>query len=125
MTRETKMHQPFGTDNLRLFTLRRFISAKSARNTRQFQGHQKDWCFLARRKSLQMVAKMTSTIKTTSTPHQTPIQPVESLEESQDEAQRISQDESQDRRQIIMNLKMNPKRNHNMSRRTSLILKMK
>ena len=38
-----------------------------------------------------MVDKMTSTIKTTSTPHQTQIQALESLEESQD----ISQDRSQ------------------------------
>ena len=66
------------------------------KQTRQFQGHHKDWCFLARRERLQMVAKMTSTIKTTSTPHQTQIQAVESLEESQDEVQNISQDRSQD-----------------------------
>ena len=52
------------------------------KQTRQFQGHQKDWCFLARRERLQMVAKMTSTIKTTSTPHQTQIQAVKALEES-------------------------------------------
>ena len=69
------------------------------KQTRQFHGHHKDWCFLARRESLQMVAKMTSTMKTTSTPHQTQIQAVESLEESQDEAQHLSQDESQDRSQ--------------------------
>ena len=62
------------------------------KQTRQSQGHQKDWCFLARRERLQMVAKMTSTIKTTSTPYQTQIQAVESREESQD----ISQDRSQD-----------------------------
>ena len=65
------------------------------KQTRQFQGHQKDWCFLARRERLQMVGKMTLTIKTTSTPHQTQIQAVKSLQESQDEAQHISQDESQ------------------------------
>ena len=65
------------------------------KQTRQSQGHQKDWCFLARRERLQMVAKMTSTIKTTSTPYQTQIQAVESLEESQDEAQDISQDHSE------------------------------
>ena len=69
------------------------------KHTRQFHGHHKDWCFLARRERLQMVAKMTSTIKTISTPHQTQIQAVESLQESQDEAQEISQDELQDRSQ--------------------------
>ena len=42
-----------------------------------------------------MVAKKTSTIKTTSTPHQTQNQAVESLQESQE----ISQDELQDRSQ--------------------------
>ena len=47
------------------------------KQTRQFQGQHKDWCYLARRERLQMVDKMTSTIKTTSTPHQTQIQAVE------------------------------------------------
>ena len=69
------------------------------KHTRQFHGHHKDWCFLARRERLQMVAKMTSTIKTISTPHQTQIQAVESLQESQDEAQEKSQDELQGRSQ--------------------------
>ena len=71
-------------------------SEECKKQTRQFQGHQKDWWFLASRERLQMLAKMTSTIKTTSTPHQTQIQALESLEESQDEAQEISQDKSQD-----------------------------
>ena len=74
-------------------------SEECKKQTRQFQGHQKYWCFLARRERLQMVAKMTSTIKTISTPHQAQNQAVESLQESQDEAQEISQDELQDRSQ--------------------------
>ena len=80
------------------------------KQTRQFQGHQKDWCFLARRERLQMVAKMTSTIKTTSTPNQTQIQAVESLEESQDrsqdqsESQNESQEESQHESQDESNI---------------------
>ena len=61
------------------------------KQNRQFQGHHKDWCFLARQERLQKVAKMTAT-----TPHQTQFHAVESQEESQDEAQDISQHESHD-----------------------------
>ena len=80
------------------------------KQTRQFQGHHKDWCFLARQESLQMVAKKTSTIKTTSTPHQTQIKAVEPQDESkgrsqdhnesQNESQEESQHESQHESQI-------------------------
>ena len=64
------------------------------KQNKRFQGHHKDWCFLARRERLQKLAKMTAT-----TPQQTQIHVVESQEESQDEAQDITQDESQDESQ--------------------------
>ena len=73
------------------------------KQNRRFQGHHKDWCFLARRERIQNVAKLTSTIKNTTMPHQNLTQAVESQgesqDESQDEAQDVSQDESLDRSQ--------------------------
>ena len=66
------------------------------KQNRRFQGHHKDWCFLARQERLQNVAKMTSTIRKTSMPQS---QAVESQDKSQDESQdgakNVSQDESQ------------------------------
>ena len=66
------------------------------KQNRRFQGHHKDWCFLARQERLQNVAKMTLTIKNTSMPQSQAIESQdETQDESQDEAQNVSQDESQ------------------------------